>query len=450
MSDAAQYSFSISQNLMEVSIRSVDTGGLFTFDEAMEELRKLGVEHGLDEKRLREIFQSFPEIEEEVICKGTPPKHGENGRVEFSLVMDQKPRFIPDPESGKIDYREAMQVTLVEPGERIGEIVPPTQGEAGVNVRGEPVSAKDGNPTKVNLAEGVEQRGAYIHATNAGTPAYKNSRVSIRQVYEIQGDVDFSTGNVNFPGSVIVNGNVTDGFNILCGGELIVKGSVGSCHIQAKGAIRVFGGVLGHKKASIRSNTHVEVLFADACSITSDGNINITKDVVHAHVVALGEVFCKGSIIGGECLALKGIEAKRLGNNSGTLTRVKVRSHYKLERAVEVNGELLEQANKYQDDYNNWKNAPVMKNNILLEVGEALKNLRLLIQKKQNIDTQIKKLEKEISEEKEVAMIRVSAQICSDVVLEAPHCRTVVNEEIKGRKMIMPDISTGEMLIKHG
>ena len=55
--------------------------------------------------------------------------------------------------------------------------------------------------------------------------------------YEVQADVDPTTGNIYFVGNVIIRGNVLSGFSVEAGGNVEVWGVVEGAVIKAGGDI---------------------------------------------------------------------------------------------------------------------------------------------------------------------------------------------------------------------
>jgi len=56
-----------------------------------------------------------------------------------------------------------------------------------------------------------------------------DGKIHIYAVYEVSGNVDNSTGNIDFVGNVIIHGNVLTGFEVKSGGYIEVSGRVRGC-----------------------------------------------------------------------------------------------------------------------------------------------------------------------------------------------------------------------------
>jgi hypothetical protein len=65
---------------------------------------------------------------------------------------------------------------------------------------------------------------------------------SVLPVFEVPGDLDMKTGDVDFFGTVMIHGHVQDGFTVKAGGNVFVMGTVGEARIHAGGQVIVGAG----------------------------------------------------------------------------------------------------------------------------------------------------------------------------------------------------------------
>ena len=76
----------------------------------------------------------------------------------------------------------------------------------------------------------------------------------VDDVYQIRGDVDFHTGNIDFNGDVIIGGDVKSGFKIISKGNIYVNGTVESSDLQSnEGSIFIKNGIQGKNNCSIKA-----------------------------------------------------------------------------------------------------------------------------------------------------------------------------------------------------
>ena len=50
--------------------------------------------------------------------------------------------------------------------------------------------------------------------------------INVFPIYEVNGDVDYHTGNIDFVGTVVIRGNVLTGFRIRAAGDIRIVGGV--------------------------------------------------------------------------------------------------------------------------------------------------------------------------------------------------------------------------------
>ena len=99
-------------------------------------------------------------------------------------------------------------------------------GEKGFNVLGEEIRPRPGRDVRLPVGANTEIVANKLVSTSKGHISYANHKVNIFQTYEVNGDVDFNTGNINFPGNVIIKGNVKNGFTVRAGGDVDISGNL--------------------------------------------------------------------------------------------------------------------------------------------------------------------------------------------------------------------------------
>jgi len=165
----------------------------------------------------------------------------------------------------------------------------------------------------------------------------------------VPGDVDYSVGNIRFPGFVTVRGNVLDGFEVQADRGIEIRGTGGACTLRSAGDIAVNGGVNGHGKAVVEAGGAVRVKYLNEATVKARGDVVVASEVLHSRVSCLGRLLVPGgAVIGGESVARCGVEAEVLGSELGVATRVVIGRDFDLAgqietlsaRAVAIDGEL--------------------------------------------------------------------------------------------------------------
>jgi len=444
------FKIAISRDLMEVimyPLTGVIDGGLTTLEEVIDACKreniKVEINETLVEKQL--LIANPTEI---AIARGIKPEDGKDGYIEFKVDMSAKPQFIPK-DGQAVDYKTAMQVTLVKVGDVLADIVPPTDGEDGMDVRGDPIKAKAGTKARYFLGEGLEEKDGHIIATAAGTPSVQDDLIMIRRNYVLQGDVDLSSGNINYPGTVIIHGNVTDGFEVTSEENIVINGLIAGAKIRAKGYVKCAGGIQGNGKAEIISGSYVAATFISAATVVAEGDVLITKDALHSNISCLGEFRLGGSIIGGVATVFKGVECMELGSESGVKTIVNIRTHYRQEKARELANSVMVDVNAIFEKYVIWNKAKSLNEAEEKEFLQAIAKLQDLITKRQMYDSRVAKFDAMVFENKN-AKVKLLGTLESDVTVASPYSKYTSTVPIKGPLAVSENNSSAKMAVIRG
>ena len=188
--------------------------------EALEQfLRSHQVRYGLQHDTLRRIAEHAEEYQysRTPIAMGTEPMHGQNGRIEFTVNFGNETNLKPlEIEDGKVDYKEVIRLNNVKKGQPLATRIPPTKGVPGTAVTGEEIPSKPGKEAHFKVGKNVvvNAEKTAMYALDGLLTKTEKGKINVFPVYEINGDVDYSIGNIDFVGTVVIRGNVLTGFRI--------------------------------------------------------------------------------------------------------------------------------------------------------------------------------------------------------------------------------------------
>ena len=91
-------------------------------------------------------------------------------------------------------------------------------------------------------------------ATQDGHLTFAHEAFQVSPLLEIQGDVDYSTGNIDFSGDVHICGDVRENFTVHAQGTVTVDGLVEAATVEAGGDLVIARGVVGDGRALLKSN----------------------------------------------------------------------------------------------------------------------------------------------------------------------------------------------------
>ncbi|MFX0548841.1 DUF342 domain-containing protein [Hathewaya histolytica] len=212
-----------------------------------EEIEKVLLDKGILYGILRNNIEKC--IKEEyvkdcIIATGKKPVDGTDDTIKLNFIVQKS---FKEDSKGNIDYKSIGNIQYVKSGDVIATIIKGKEGIDGVNVFGKIVKSKKRNMVKVKCSSGCELKGDSIIAIIDGKPMYKRNTFKVNHVHEVKGNVDLSTGNINFSGSVIVYGAVSDGMKIESGAGIEVYKNVSGSEIISKGNISVGGNIIYSK-----------------------------------------------------------------------------------------------------------------------------------------------------------------------------------------------------------
>ena len=161
--------------------------------------------------------------------------------------------------------------------------------------------------------------------------------MAVDEVLVIKG-VDARYGHVNFSGSVVISGNVSEGMQVKAGGDINVAGFVESASLEAGGDIVVGRGIIGRQLGGfgqtcscvVRARGNIGAKFVQYAQLSSDKDVLVASQLLHSQVTALGSVRVldpsgrKGTLVGGQIQAGEQIEAAILGAQADNSTELMI------------------------------------------------------------------------------------------------------------------------------
>ena len=279
-------------------------GGLeMTVDKALAAVADKGISFGLMENEIERAVTERRYGENICIARWQPPVNGEDGKIEYHFKRESTFKPVED-ENGNVDYKNLGLVRNIYKGTPIARITLPTEGTPGTDIMGKSV------PQKVGVV-----------AVTDGNLAYTNGAFCIEESLLIRGDVDVSSGNIDFIGDIIIKGNVLEGFAVTSKKNITINGNVTNGTITADGNITV-------KLGCINSNLHselgsIKLDFCENSKLYAGQNVEASS-FVGGDVFAGKDIIAsgKGIMMGGKYTALENITASVIGSESYAKTLV--------------------------------------------------------------------------------------------------------------------------------
>ncbi|WP_102796913.1 DUF342 domain-containing protein [Bowmanella denitrificans] len=360
-----------SDMLAELSLTSACGGANPNYPQLLKMARNADIKRGLSRKRLKIALQLAatepPGTQiKEVVAKGLPMRPGRNSRM-LPLVPNALERILRPQEISvsRVDMRDLGDVICVKAGTPLLRRTPPSQGRTGFTVRGESLQPTPGEwqPLKPGSGTMVSPDDEnLLLAEIAGMPKFNQGDMWVDETFVCKG-VNVGTGNVNYDGAVIVNGDVTEKMIITAAGDVTINGFVESAIIQAGGDIIITQGAMGKQsengrneystKLSAQGSIHVQ--HGQGLDITCNGNVTVGKQLAHSLIVCRGSVTVgpidnpNGNLFGCEIQCQGPIQAGTIGAVSGSNLFVDYSEGFNfLVERIDVMDEMLKQI---QDNY---------------------------------------------------------------------------------------------------
>ena len=290
-------------------------------------LAEQGITYGVDMRMVEHIprdesryFNLF------LIAKGKPAFNGQNGNIidNFPRVIE---RVLEVDEYDQVDYTALNLINNVEEGQEICHLIKPTEGEPGRTVLDEEIPARSGKSVPLPKGRNTEisEDGVQLLATIAGHVEFTGRSFQVKPVLDIPGDVDFSTGDLNFLGDINIQGDVISGFTVRAMGSVHVGGVVeAGSTVEAGGDLVVVKGILGDGTTTVQAHRSIFSKYIENSVICVRENLQ-TDCIVGSYVYCGGEVLVqsgRGIIMGGRISAAQKISARAVGSQSECKTAI--------------------------------------------------------------------------------------------------------------------------------
>jgi uncharacterized protein len=337
---------SVTRDRMEASLQVDLPHGCrsISVEEIMEKIKASGVVFGINGEAAEEAHKHHGY--RTTCAKGQPQINGKDAAIKYCINTENKGRPA-ELENGRVDYKDLNLFITVHEGQLLAEKIPPTAGINGTDVLGQPVLAKPGKDKLMPAGKNVQVVDNTIISNITGQLLIANNKINVMPSIEINGDVDLSTGNIEFEGSVTVRGSVQEGFSVKAEGNVEVCGIVSGCIIEGK-SVLIRTGIQGMNKGYVKAQENVVAKFIENATVIAGEDILVNDSVLNSRISAAKRVIVEGKrglIVGGKIMAGEEIRAKVIGTQAS-----------RTELEVGVNPMLREE---YQNIRRNFKKVEV-------------------------------------------------------------------------------------------
>ncbi|MBQ8039103.1 MAG: DUF342 domain-containing protein [Lachnospiraceae bacterium] len=301
-------------------------GDTMSGSEILQELKHRGVHFGIKEEVVEQFVEHREYCKDFLVAEGQEPIQGCDASIEyfFSTDIHAKPTLLED---GSVDFFNLNTINHCNKGDLLARLTPAVQGKNGTTVTGENLKPREVRRMMLHYGRNIsisEDKNCIYSEVN-GHVVLVEEKVFVSDVLELE-NVDMSTGNIEYEGSVLVRGNVCSNFSVISHGNIEVRGIVEGAYLEADGDIIIARGMNGMGKGELKAGGNIVVKFMENVNAEAQGYVS-AETILHSHVSAGTDVTVtgrKGFIAGGRVCATHSINVKTLGSAMGADTIVEV------------------------------------------------------------------------------------------------------------------------------
>lgn len=329
----------------------------FSEEELRSLLKENAVVYGIREKALEELVQGKFIYEESLVAQGTVKKDGRDGFFEyhFNPQPETRPIILPD---GSVDYNVLGKMELVVKGQLLvtyHAVFPPVDGRDVMGNIMEAYVGKNLPPLQCKRCE-MDESGCKYYASTEGNVTLEGRCLTVTPIYAIDGNLDAATGDVDFHGDVLVQGNVFAGVTLKTTGSITVNGHVETAHLFAGKDVILKNGMQGSGNGVIRAGRNVMARFLEQTQVYAGNEVN-TGAILNCEVESGQNVVVagnRGTIIGGSVTAVEQITAASIGNRAGVTTQLVIGLDCEFKEKM---GEIDRLTDEYEENMNDAEKA---------------------------------------------------------------------------------------------
>lgn len=304
-------------------ISPLNEGPDITVEELIKALEKERVTIGINAETLGLIVNNKIYDQVILIAKGELAHNGVEGSIVDYFQRSVQLEFEED-DRGNVNFRQLNNIQGIREGDVICDIIAGIPGQDGRTVTGRPYPCKIKGknaviPSGHNTVLSSDQ--TQLLSQKTGHVTFRGGKFYVDSLLKIDGDVNNSTGNLDYEGDILITGDVRNGFSVKATGNIQIKGSVEGATIMGGGSVTIANGMSGNGHGDITATGDVKCRYLEHCNVTSEGSI-FAESIINSKVESGRDVVVTsgmGVIIGGTILAAQNITTNIIGSKARRL-----------------------------------------------------------------------------------------------------------------------------------
>lgn len=414
-----------------------------------EVLHKSGVIYGIKRRAVEQLaaktlFRKM-RVEHSVVAEGLAAVDDKDAHIDYSVKPSGNAPVYSADEEGSVDFKVTRRFENVVRGSVVGEWIAVQQGKDGLSVTGRTIRHREikKNPSKPEayILDGVvyiPSRKQFV-ATRDGRLVVSGNSVKLVNRLVVDGNVNLSTGHIDFVGFVHVKGDVLNGFHVRGVQGVCIDGNVGDqCRVESEGDISLNGMVCSTDKGHISCGATLTANYLRNVHVESLGDIRVRSEALHCHLRSAASVKLDGVLAGGTCMALGGIEAQTLGSDIGIRTVLTSGKDFRIMPRFEALRTDLEEVRERRTSLSK-EVAPYKNRNLSFlsyamkrRISRKLQDIRNLFQIEDRLIKEMESLRETEQSNYANEKINVKRRICQGAVLKLGETTRNINRNMPG------------------
>lgn len=272
-------------------------------------------------------FKTQPRMLKAVIAESTIAVSGEDGRFEWVEAYNPENLDATKPanevsDEDAVNYYDVITYLQVEKGTQVAMLHPPTDGIDGLDIYGKVISAIPGKVCDIDIDSSfdVDSSGKVI-AAMTGLLQFRQGMLKISQELDIDEYVDFSTGNIDFEGSVHVKEGVRDCFVVKVTENITVDGLIEAATIMCGGDFLCRRGMAARDRGHLIVDGNASSNFLNNVRGRVKGDLIVKNELINCDFAIGGDLKLeRGSIVGGRTIVTGSVDVEKLGSDQNIET----------------------------------------------------------------------------------------------------------------------------------